>query len=482
MNWYSLVVFIYVIILVLVLGRILFETHSSNKTLAYILLCIFIPVGGIGFYLLFGVNYWKKKRYSKKMQENFGVLNHLKKNVTRYDKVNVTWEKMPKAQNAELARLLIRDLGSPLTNSNEVKLLINGEHKFPELLKASGNAKHHIHLEYYIYECDETGLEVVELLIEKAKQGVIVRFIYDDFGSPTIKKKIEKRMIEAGIEIFPFNKVTFYLLANRLNYRNHRKIAIIDGHTAFIGGINVSHKYVNNGTAGKLYWRDTHMMIKGPAVYYLQYLFMTDWNFCCGKEFVPDDSYFDDPGETNSDYLVQIAAGGPDSPLPSILFSILQAIYLAQEEILITTPYFIPGDSLMDALCVAALSGLKVKLLVPGICDSKFVNAASKSYYNRLLDAGVEIYLYQKGFVHAKTIVTDGKLSMIGTANMDYRSFDLNFEVNAVVYNASFAGQMREVFFADLKDAIKIDKERWLSRPWTEQLPEKIARLFSPVL
>lgn len=482
MAWYVILIILYVAVLVLVLGRILFETNSSNKTLAYILLCIFIPVGGIVFYLLFGINYWRKKKYSKKMQENFGVLKHLKKNIVRYDKVSISSDDLPGPQNSELATMLIRDLGSPLTTSNNVTLLVNGERKFPELLKAIRAAKHHIHLEYYIYERDETGMSVIELLIEKAKQGVIVRFIYDDFGSPSIKKKLEKRMTSAGIEIYPFHKIKFYVLANRMNYRNHRKIVIIDGHTAFTGGINVSDKYVNKEIPGKLYWRDSHIMIQGPAVYYLQYLFITDWKFCCGKNFTPDDSYFGDAGKTDSNCLVQIAAGGPDSPLPTLLYSILQAIYLAKEEILITTPYFIPGDSLLDALCVAAMSGLKVKLLVPGISDSRFVNAASKSYYKKLLEAGVEIYLYQKGFVHAKTMVTDGKLSMIGTANMDYRSFDLNFEVNAVVYNVQFAQQMRKVFFADLKDAEQIDKEQWSSRSWHQQLPEKIARLFSPVL
>lgn len=482
MEWYIIAGIIYVIVLAAVLLRILFETNSSNKTLAYLLLCLFIPVGGIIFYLMFGINYWRKKRYSKKVQENFTVLNHLKTNIAKYDKVSINAGALPTEQNAELAKMLIRDLGSPLTISNKVTLLVNGEQKFPELLKAIRQAKHHIHLEYYIYECDETGLSIIELLIEKAKQGVMVRFIYDDFGSPSIKSKLEQRMTNAGIEIYPFHKVRFYLLANRFNYRNHRKIVIIDGHTAFTGGINVSDKYVNKEIPGKLYWRDTHIMIQGPAVYYLQYLFIADWNFCCGKKFIPDEFYFGDAGNTQSTCLVQIAAGGPDSPLPTVLYSILQAIYLAQEEILITTPYFIPGDSLLDALCVAAMSGLKVKLLVPGISDSRFVNAASKSYYNKLLDAGVEIYLYHKGFVHAKIMITDGKLSMIGTANMDHRSFDLNFEVNAVVYNVPFAQQMREVFFADLKDAEQIDKEKWLSRSWPQQLPEKIARLFSPVM
>ena len=308
-----------------------------------------------------------------------------------------------------------------------------------------------------------------------------MRFIYDDFGSPSIKKKLERRMKEAGVEIHPFHKVHFYLLANRFNYRNHRKIVVVDGQTAFVGGINVSDKYINKNPA-QLYWRDSHLRIDGPGVYYLQYLFISDWNFCCPKPLSPAQLHFAPNPMTKEDTYVQVAASGPDSTQPTILFSILQAIYLAKEEILITTPYFIPGEGILEALRIAALSGLSVKLLVPGICDSKIVNAASRSNYNDLLQAGVEIYLYQKGFVHAKTLVADSKLSIVGTANMDHRSFEFNFEVNAIVYDQAFAKQMRKVFFDDLESAEQINAERWYKRPAYQQLPEKIARLFSPVL
>lgn len=482
MSWYNIGIIIYIAIIAAVLLRILFETHSTSKTLAYILFCLFLPVFGVLFYLTFGINYWKKKRYSKKMKLNDGLMEHLRKNIPRYDEAMMNAD-VPVQQNAELSSMLVRDLGSPLTSGNKVTLLKNGENKFPEVLTSIKNASHHIHLEYYIYECDDTGMSIIELLIEKAKQGVQVRFIYDDFGSPSIKSPLEKRMEAAGIKIFAFHKIKFYLLANRYNYRNHRKIIIIDGHTAFVGGINISDRYYNNGDPKKLYWRDTHLKIKGPAVYYLQYLFITDWNFCCSDALLKaEQCYFPDNTNEKNNCYVQIAAGGPDSPLPSILYSLLQAINLAKKEILITTPYFIPGDSILDALCIAAMSGLKVKLLVPGVSDSKLVNAASRSYYAQLLRAGVEIYLYQKGFVHAKTIVTDNQLSIVGTANMDYRSFELNFEVNAVVYDSAFASQMRELFFKDLQDATPINQDEWLKRHWAKQLPEKIARLFSPVL
>jgi cardiolipin synthase A/B len=482
MSWSYIVTGCYLILLALVCLRIIFETHSTNKTLAYLLFCMFIPVAGMLFYLTFGINYWRKKQFGKKSAADTRILELIEKNIEHYGQVSMDIKDPAVKQNEELIAMLLKDLGSPLTDNNKVTLLINGEEKFPEMLEAIRNATHHIHLEYYIYEYDHIGTQLVNLLIEKAKQGVEVRFIYDDFGSPGIKRKTEKAMQAAGIEIHPFHKVHFYLLANRLNYRNHRKILVVDGCTAFVGGINVSDRYINDGSQ-KLFWRDTHLRLDGPAVYYLQYLFISDWNFCCQKDFKPSYAYFPvmKAAETHSSY-VQLNASGPDSVQPSVLYTILQAIYLAKEEILITTPYFIPGDSIADALKVAAISGLKVKLLVPGISDSKIVNAASKSNYNTLLNAGVEIYLYQKGFVHAKTLVTDSKLFIAGTANMDYRSFELNFEVNAVVYDAVLAKKMKQIFFDDLKDAVKIDKEVWLNRKWYQQFPEKIARLFSPVL
>lgn len=482
MSWTIIVTGCYLILLALVCLRIIFETHSANKTLAYLLFCLFIPVAGILFYLAFGINYWRKKQYGKKSVSDARILELVIKNIEQYNQVCVDIKDPAVEQNAELVSMLLRDLSSPLTADNKVKLLINGEEKFPEMLDAIRKATHHIHVEYYIYEYDQIGTQLVELLIEKSKEGVEVRFIYDDFGSSGIKRKTEKAMQDAGIEIHPFHKVHFYLLANRLNYRNHRKIVVIDGCTAFTGGINVSDRYINNGIH-KLFWRDTHLRLDGPAVYYLQYLFISDWNFCCQKDFEPGRLYFPVMKATQQqNSYVQLNASGPDSAQPSVLYTILQAIYLAKEEILITTPYFIPGDSIADALRIAALSGLKVKLLVPGISDSKIVNAASKSNYINLLTAGVEIYLYHKGFVHAKTLVTDSKFFIAGTANMDYRSFELNFEVNAVVYDTTLAKKMRQVFFDDLLQATKIDKEEWLARKWYRQFPEKIARLFSPVL
>ncbi len=481
MHGYWLILLIYFIVLLLTCLHIIFDTNSSTKALAYLLFCVFIPVIGIIFYITFGVNYWRKKKYSKKSEQNEKILQQLTKKIVQYSHTIVTKKDISIKNDADLVTMVIKDLNSPLTSGNRVKILLNGEEKFPELLQCLAGAKHHIHLEYYIFEQGEIGTRIIEMLITKAKEGVQVRFIYDDFGSPGIKKKIENRMRNAGIEIYPFYKVHFYLLANRINFRNHRKIVVVDVQTGFVGGINVSDKYINN-RKGQLYWRDTHLRIDGPGVYYLQYLFIADWNFCSSTKLIPESVHFGQDFPVTGNTYVQVVGSGPDSEQPFVMFSVLQAIYLAKEEILITTPYFIPDDNIIDALRIAASSGIDVKLLVPGNSDSWFVNAASRAYYNDVLQAGVEIYFYNKGFVHAKTLVTDGKLSMIGTANMDHRSFELNFEVNAIIYDTSFSKKMRNIFFDDLQHSKKLNTKEWYKRPVYTRLFERIARLFSPSL
>ncbi|MDQ2862644.1 MAG: cardiolipin synthase [Bacteroidota bacterium] len=481
MNWLDLLFVFYLLIVIVVCLRIIYDTRSSTKTLAYLLLSIFFPVGGILFYLVFGINYWKLKKYNKKCIEDEKMFEELKKEWGIRNNKNVQTANCDLGVHKEIAAMLEKELRTPVTKGNKVKLLINGEEKFPEVLKVLREARHHIHIEYYIFENDSIGAEIENILIEKANEGVEVRFIYDDFGSPDINKKMEARLKAAGVEVYPFQKVVFYLLANRLNYRNHRKIIVVDGSTAFTGGINISDKYINNHP-GQIFWRDTHVRIDGPGVFYLQYLFFTDWNFCTGKIPKPHREHFAGNQANDGNAIAQVVASGPDADQPTILFSILQAISLAKKEILITTPYFIPGDSIIDALKIAALSGISVKLLVPGKSDSRLVNAACKSYYGELMTAGVEVYLYRKGFVHSKTLVADSNLSIIGTANMDVRSFELNFEVNVILYDENVCGQLRSRFFKDLTDAEKIDAMQWKKRSAFKQLPEKLARLFSPVL
>ncbi|TXD84879.1 cardiolipin synthase [Subsaximicrobium wynnwilliamsii] len=484
MNWVLLLQIAYIILVILVILRVLYDTRSGTKTLAYILFVVFVPFVGMIFYFSFGINYRKRKLYSKKMLMD----EPLRKSLTH--KMDIYSETISKSgliaeRRATLVEFIRRSGNSPLTANNELKLLVNGEEKFPVLLEALEKATCHIHLEYYIYEDDLTGNQVAELLIRKAKAGVEVRFMYDDFGSHDLKKSFLKKLNDAGVQTAPFYKVKWYALANRLNYRNHRKIVIIDGSVGFVGGINMSDTYRNDLDEAKhLYWRDTHLMIHGQATAYLQYLFMADWNFCSTTPLEYAEGYFPDSTRQYAigDEVLQFAASGPDSTQPVILYALLQAIASAKKRIHITSPYFIPGESMMDALIIAIKSGLDVKLIIPGVSDSKMVNTAASAYYTELLQYGAKIYKYNKGFVHAKTMVIDDDLAIIGSANMDYRSFDLNFEVNAMVYSKNMTAQLSEVFENDLKASVQIDAAAWGNRPKRVHLWEKVVRLLSPFL
>lgn len=482
-RWILLLEIVYTLIVIAACLRIIYDTRSTTKTLAYLMLAVFLPVLGIIIYFCVGTNYRKRKLYSKKIVQDEQMQLNIKEQI--YQESKKIWDTVPQEilKYQKLVRLLLNDGMSFLSGNNKIDILLNGEQKFPAVISALRQAKHHIHIEYYIFEDDEIGNTIKDILIEKAKEGVRVRLIYDDFGSRSIRKRVIPELLAAGVEAYPFYKVLFIALANRLNYRNHRKIIVIDGCIGFTGGINVSDRYINSKNSGnEVYWRDTHVKIIGSGVYYLQYLFICDWNFCADASLGPMPGFFCEPEEGPGDALVQIAASGPDSDNPTILFSLIQAIGMAEKEILITTPYFIPGESLLDALVVAALSGVKVILLVPDQSDSRMVAAAARSYYGDLMQAGVEIYQYEKGFIHSKTVVSDQQLSVIGTANMDNRSFELNFEVNAVIYDNQTAEEMTRVFYLDLEDSRKIDPEEWEKRPLYKQLPEKLSRLLSPLL
>lgn len=486
MNWIIIAEIIYLIILVLVVLRVVYDTRSGAKTLAYVLFIVMVPVIGMIFYFSFGINYRKRKLYSKKLIHDKIQQQTIDSRIKEYYHQILESGLLP-VQHEPLTRLIKRSIGSPLTSGNSLKLLINGEEKFTALLDALKSAKSHIHIQYYIYEDDFTGNLIADVLAQKAREGVTVRFLYDDFGSRKLGKKFFKKLTDAGVHTAPFYEIIWYAFANRMNYRNHRKIIVIDGITSFVGGINISDRYRNDidKEPGALYWRDTHLMITGRASYFLQYVFIGDWNFSNSKETLTfDPKYFPEQGNhlPISEELVQIASSGPDSDTPLILYTIMEAIGNAKESIRITTPYFIPDESLVDLLIIAADSGLDVQILIPGISDSRIVNAAARPYYSELLAHGVRIFRYEKGFVHAKTITIDDNLSIMGSANMDYRSFDLNFEVNAMIYGKEINRQLRNAFDEDLKGATEIDPVQWLERPKYKRMWDKILRLLSPFL
>lgn len=465
--------------------RVIWDTDSVSKTLAYLLLIIFVPILGVIFYFSFGINYRKQKLYSKKLEIDAFYQQKLEQKIS-LEKIQNPFpfqEKIfQKYQKIIHLFAFKKNENAWVLPNSELKILNNGEELYPILFQELKNAKKHIHIEYYIYEDDVLGNQIKDILIQKAQEGVEVRFIYDDFGSKNIRKTIARELKKAGVEVFPFHKIQLLFLANRINYRNHRKIVVIDGQTSFVGGINVCDKYINQ-PKNKVYWRDTHLMIKGLSSLSLQQIFMLDWNFSSGQTLPISEKYFPiEMGNFSPENYAQIISSGPDSDIPGILYALILAIGLAREEVLLTSPYFIPENSLQEALIIAAKSGVKVKLLLPKKGDSVVVDAANRSFFSELLEAGVEIFLYEKGFVHSKTFVIDGEFSSVGTANLDIRSFSLNFEVSALLYDKKTAQKLREYFYNDLKDSQKTSLKDWENRPKWKKIIEKIIKLASPFM
>jgi cardiolipin synthase len=484
LKHYPTISLVFIVLLSIVtIVRIIRDTSNSAKTMAYILLVFLFPIGGAIIYFAFGINYRRRKMFSKKIIRNEDLFTTIQEHLSAASLEVMAEGHENMKGNEDLIRLLMKDSKAPLSY-NKVKLLINGEQKFAEVEKAILSAKSFIHLEYYIFDDDEIGNRIINMLKAKAEEGVTIRFIYDDFGSHSLKDSTIRQMKAAGIQIFPFYEVKFYVLANRINYRDHRKIIIIDGLVGFTGGINVSDRYINTGDPEQLYWRDTHVMIEGPAVNSLQYHFIANWNFCTDEELEINRIFFPnmfEKKEGNED-LVQIVAGGPDYPTSGIMLSFFTAIVNARERVYITSPYFIPNESIYDALKKAALSGKDARLLLPGVSDSRIVNAAARSYFKDLLSCGVRIFLYQKGFIHAKTMVVDQNLAIVGSANMDGRSFDLNFEINAMVYSKEICKELGDAFLNDINYSTELSLDKWKKRPWWRELLDDVARLLSPIL
>lgn len=474
---------LYVLLAIAVSMVVLMNARSGPKALAYLALIALVPVLGIIFYFSFGVNYRKNKIYTKKILEDDRLANIVQTALDQRFKETIIEHREDIGYFYPLAKMIQEDARNYFSADNDLELLNNGEEKFPRLLEDLRNAQTHIHMEYYIFENDRIGNEIADILIAKHKEGVQVKFIYDDFGSSSIRKTIVRRLNEAGVPNYPFYRIKLIVLANRLNYRNHRKIVIIDNEIAYVGGINVADKYINTGR-DKHYWRDMHLRIQGLSVLSLQMVFLSDWQFCCNQGVDDIHQYFPKATASRSreDNVVQIISSGPDSNYPSILFALNRAILLSKKSVWLTTPYFIPDETLKASLIMARMSGLDVKLLLPYESDSVFVNMCVSAHFEEMLAAGIEIYRYQKGFIHSKMMVCDEKIAFIGTANLDQRSFDLNFEVNALVYNQEFAQKLSQTFLNDLKDAEQLHLEQWKQRPRWRRLTERVLYLFSPLM
>lgn len=472
--------FFYLLGLVYAVVTLLLENKNPLKTHSYLLLLLLFPIIGMIIYFFFGQNLRKRKIFKNRKLINraFGakyVAQHLDKKTL----VEVPEKYRPWQQYDKLINFLINDL-SPLTTNNHVEVLHNGEEKFPRVMEAVRNAQDHIHIEYYILSDDDIGKPLSELLVQKAKEGLRVRIIVDGVGSLGLKSRFFKKLKAAGVEIHEFMPVLFPAFTSKINYRNHRKIIVIDGMIGFTGGINLDDRYLNNGKH-KLFWRDTHLMIEGEAVKTLQFLFMLSWQFVTGNELNEGPNYFPSFEQVGTQ-PVQVNASGPDWELASIMESFLLAFNAAQKRIRIVTPYFIPTESIMDAIATVAKSGVEIELMIPKKSDSWIVQSASLSYVKQLLLLGIKVYFYEKGFVHSKVIIVDDTFASVGTANMDYRSFDLNYEVNTYLYNQEIVKTLNQQFDDDMNDCSMAILDQWSQRKTLLKLKHSICRLLAPML
>jgi cardiolipin synthase len=474
--WQILIGLNYVLALSAVI-TILFKKINPTKTLSYIIVLLVFPFVGLIVYYLFGQEYRKSKIFNRKHVLNQSVVKQIQDELELDTKTIESVDELLE-EKSKLIRLLYNSEKSKLTVKNEIELIKDGDDKMELLFKDLNNAKHHIHIEYFIVKDDTIGSRFLDILCKKAEEGVKVRMVIDDVGS-AISSKMKRSLKKSGVVLHKFMPVLFSRFTGKMNYRDHRKIAIIDGKIGYVGGINISDNYVNSNNTR--YWRDTHVRIVGEAVRQLQILFFTTWDFVKDGDLNISKEYFPE-NNCKEDVALQIAASGPDTDWSNIMESIFVAITNAEEYIHITTPYFIPNDEIVTALQVAARSNIEVKLIVPKKSDSWIAEYATNSYLEKLLEAGVEVYQYTKGFVHAKTIVVDDVFSTVGTANMDYRSFNINFEVNALVYNKPFANQLNQIFNSDLEHTTQLELSTWKKRSKRTKLIEALARLAAPLL
>lgn len=459
---------------------IFFENDDPSKTVTWLLILIFLPIVGFILYMLIGRKFRKIKRYRKKGLANLAELSKIVKDEAKLISEGQQYIEMHLPQKKKLIKLIVNSACSPFTINNRTQVLNNGADTYRSFFEAMEKATHHIHLEFYIFRDDNIGTQIQELLIKKAQKGVEVRLIYDGYGSFNLNKDFLKKLEGNGVQTVSFSPLLLPIRNKRIDYRNHRKILVVDGKIGFVGGINIGDEYLGK-TPEFTYWRDTHLRIEGDGVKFLQHIFLQDWSFVA-KEKISGNWYYPSCPDDLGKELIQIAASGPDSPWEAIMQMYFSMIATAEESIYLTTPYFIPNESISMAIRNAALSGLDVRIIIPGKPDNKFVLWASMSYLKRLLEAGVRVYQYQKGFIHSKTLVVDGLVSSIGTANMDLRSFKLNFEVNAFIYNEGVSKNLMEDFFNDLKNCQEINYYEYKNRSLLQKFLESLARLFSPLL
>ncbi len=459
---------------------VVMENSSPANTMAWLLVLIFLPVVGFILYLFFGRNWRKRRIFGKKSKSDIQFLNQYLQSLSpKYEQSETTW------LASHLNRLLENNAKAVLSQNNALQIYADTPQAFNAILESIRQARQHVHLEYFSIANDETGNRLKEALIQKAAQGVQIRFIYDDVGCWNLARSFKTQLRKAGIEFLPFSPVWVPFLNSRLNYRNHRKLVVVDGREAFLGGLNIGDRYLGKHHYFG-YWRDSLVAFQGEAVLSLQAIFMADWHFVSGKNLLQAhdiDQYLPEVREQCQPQVpLQIAASGPDSDQASILQLYFAAITSARQSIDISSPYLVLNESLLMALKTAAIGGARIRILIPSKADHFMVYWASRSYLAELLEVGIQIWEYQKGFIHAKQMIVDNEVLLIGTANMDLRSFNHNLELTAAIYDKPICLEATAVFEQDLLDSSHLDKDRFAARSVIQKSKESLCRLVSPLL
>jgi len=469
----TIIILLYLYTLISIILVLLLENRNPIKSIAWVLVLLFLPVLGMFFYLLFGQDYRKKKIISDK-----SIRKVIDQPVASFNIDNLDAKQFSNSQ-FNLIKLLYNNSGSVGYANNNIEIYSDGISTFEALFKAINSAENHIHIEFFIFDDDKISNQLREILIRKAKDGIRVRMIYDYWGSFDLSKKYLKSLKDAGVYVRPFLPFRWKISrTNKINYRNHRKLLIIDGKIGFTGGLNIADRYAYGNKLGN--WRDTFVKFEGAAVHGLQLLFMIDWYFV-DQKLIDGEKYFPHPTKYEQN-LVQIVNSGPDSDWAAILQGIVSAFSTATKYIYIHSPYFMPTEVISSSIQMAALSGIDVRLMIPLKSDAPFSDASTESYLSQALEAGVKIYRYKKGVLHSKAMVIDDYISIIGSCNLDERSFVQNFEANAFIYDKKTALTLKEHFIKDLENCNELTLEIWSNRTHHQKLKESFARLFSPLM
>ena len=469
-HWIVLVA--YTVIAIVAMITVLLEHRQPAKTIAWVLVLSFLPLVGIVLYFFFG----RRTRKDRHIWEK--SLNQL----TKRSMIEFAEQKqleLPE-EHKELIQLFVnQNFALPFKN-NETDVYVSGYEFFPALLAEISKATHHIHIVSYIIDDDPLGRLLRDALINKARKGIEVRLLFDDVGSWKTLNRFFEQMREEGIEVHPFMPVRFPAFTGKVNYRNHRKIIVIDGKVGFIGGMNLAQRYVK-GHKG-IMWRDTHVKISGAAVYGLQRAFLIDW-FHADRTLITDRKYYPDTTITPNNNLIQIVTSSPTNVWEELEQGYIKILLSAKRYVYMETPYFLPTEPIFFAMRTAALSGVDVRLMVSLKTDSKLVQMASRSYLTQTIQAGVKVLCYEEGFNHTKLLVADDNVATIGSANIDFRSFENNFEANAFFYDKSMAQRIKDIFLTDETKCVPLEKIKEINhKSFIYRLWESVVRLLSPLL